>query len=274
MPPRWPIFGVSESGSKERALEPQTEVRGPILDLRKTAHALKWACDHRTGRMSVAEAKFILPCLGPADVSFDVGAHGGAWCALLSKASPLGRIFAFEALPYYAEVLTLTSKLCGWKSVEIINRAVGDDAKPVSLMWKDSSGERLTGRTHVSGIGDHDGATVAVGGVSLDGFRESRRIEHVRFIKIDVEGFELPVLRGAVKTVEECRPLFWCELWAEYTQRYGYTPADVFQFFLDRGYRTFIIDVDRGLIETDVAAYPGQRDILAVPAEWGWRGGA
>ncbi len=33
----------------------------------------------------------------------------------------------------------------------------------------------------------------------------------VSFIKIDVEGFELPVLEGAVETIQRCRPLMLVE---------------------------------------------------------------
>lgn len=75
------------------------------------------------------------------------------------------------------------------------------------------------------------------------------------------------MLRGATTLLQECRPLLWCELWADYTERYGYTPAELFAFLTERQYQTFLIDDGAKLTSTDAATYPGQRDILAIPAE-------
>jgi hypothetical protein len=104
--------------------------------------------------------------------------------------------------------------------------------------------------------------------VTLDDF-SSRHVggKAVRFIKCDVEGFELFVVRGAAKLIQRDRPLFWCELWAEYTARYNYTPADEFEFVHSRGDRTFIINDRDRLEETDAQRYPGRGDILAAPQE-------
>lgn len=206
--------------------------------------------------------------IGPEDVVFDVGAHGGSWTGVLSKAVPQGQVYAFEALPYYAGVLKLTAWLCGWRNAHVINRAVMDDPRPVSMVWRNAAGHRLTGTTHVAGAGDGSGDTVTVEGVTLDLFRAQIGSPSVTFMKLDVEGFELPVLRGADRLIEECRPVLWCELWARYTRRYDYAPADLFQFLTEHRYRTFIVDdASRTLVPTSADTYPDERDILAIPSE-------
>lgn len=239
-----------------------------MATIRQILHAITWARRHWTGRLRIPEFKLVGQLIGPHDVVFDVGAHGGAWTGSLRRAVPKGQVYAFEALPYYAGVLKLTARLCGWRNAHVINRAVMDDPRPVNMVWRDSSGRRLTGTTHVAGTEEGNGDAVTVEGVTLDQFRLEIGSPQVTFIKLDIEGFELPVLRGAERLVAECRPVFWCELWAEYTQRYGYTPADVFHFLTEHRYRTFIVEEDySALVATTAETYPGRRDILAVPQE-------
>lgn len=218
--------------------------------------------------MRISEFGFVGPLIGPDDVVFDIGAHGGLWTSALCKAAPKGHVYAFEALPYYAGVLKLTARLCGWRNASVINKAVQEDAKPISMVWRDSASNLLTGTTHVAGLGDEGGDTVTVEGVTLDQFRDQIGSPRIAFIKLDIEGFELPVLRGAERLIEECQPLLWCELWAEYTQRYGYTPSDVFDFFTKHHYRTFIVDdANRALVPTSAETYPDRGDILAAPSQ-------
>lgn len=239
-----------------------------IATLRQILHAVTWTHRHWTGRLRSAEFDFVREMIGPGDIVFDVGAHGGSWTSALSKAVPQGQVYAFEALPYYAGVLKLTARLCGWRNAHVINRAVVDDPKPVTMAWRDSSGRALTGTTHVAGYGDGSDNVVTVEGVTLDQFSAQIGSPRVTFIKLDVEGFELPVLRGADRLIKECRPVLWCELWAQYTRRYNYTPADVFQFLTERRYRTFIIDdAGKTRVPTSAETYPDQRDILAIPLE-------
>lgn len=245
-----------------------------IPTFRQILHAVRWARRHRRGQMRVPELSIISRFIRPEDVVIDVGAHGGAWTGPLSRLVPHGHVFAFEALPYYATVLRLTARLLGWKNVTILNQAATDRPQRLELVFRDAAGRHLTGTTHVSGRNEQGlrqasggGVSVEVEGVTLDQFRSQRQIKAVRFIKIDVEGFELPVLRGAARLIEECRPLLWCELWSAYTQRYGYSTMDLFAFLTERNYRAFLIEEGAGLVETDAANYPDQRDILAVPAE-------
>lgn len=66
--------------------------------------------------------------------------------------------------------------------------------------------------------------------------------EDVDYIKIDTEGHELPLLEGAQKTVDSCRPVVQCEIIAEQCRRYNYTAEDIWQYFTSRDYRVFTRD--------------------------------
>jgi FkbM family methyltransferase len=210
----------------------------------------------------------IQPYLEPDDIVIDVGAHGGLWTAALSRAVPQGRVYAFEALPYYAGVLLITARINRWRNVDVINKAVLDSPRTVEMVWRDQFGNRLTGTTHVIGGLEDADDTVTVEGITLDLFGDRLPPGRVRFIKCDVEGCELLVLRGSVRLIERHRPMFWCAVSTSDTARYDYTPADMFQFLTDRNYKAFIFDKDGQQIQmTDASLYPGHGDILAVPAE-------
>lgn len=95
---------------------------------------------------------------------------------------------------------------------------------------------------------------------TVDSFIEEHNIQNVSFIKIDVEGNELNVLRGAKKTLLECKPLVYCELLRKHAKRFGYHPNDAIDYMNDLGYSCNIINngslkrintIDEKTIETN-----------------------
>ena len=64
----------------------------------------------------------------------------------------------------------------------------------------------------------------------------------IRFVKIDVEGAELQVLRGAVETFKRCKPVVVFEHGLGAADYYGTTPAQVFDLFtIEMGLRCFCL---------------------------------
>jgi FkbM family methyltransferase len=227
-------------------------------------HALVWTRRHLAGRLPAAELTPLLPCLAPDDVFLDVGVHAGSWTIPASRALPRGHVYAFEALPYYARVLSSVLALMGRRNVTVTVGAVSDSEGEVDIVWKDASGRRLTGMTRIS-RGD-PGEIVRVRALTIDSFRRQHPYGRVRLIKCDVEGAELLVLRGAAATIDAARPLVFCELYDTYCARFGYSVRDVFQFFAPRHYRTMRF-ANGSFAPLDPAAYPGDGDVLFVPDE-------
>jgi FkbM family methyltransferase len=215
----------------------------------------------------VPELTCLTPFLRQDDVFLDVGAHAGAWAVPISRALDAGHVYAFEAFPYYARLLTNVVRLMRRPNVTVVLGAVADHRGETSIVWKDAHGRRLTGRTHMSASAPAN-VSVTVPTLTIDEFYAHLPVRRVGLMKCDVEGAELLVFRGAERTIGTWRPVVFCEINAEYCERYGYSMSDVFDFFSARAYACFT--VDGGALRPLVpSAYSGLGDVVFVPSEIG-----
>ena len=99
------------------------------------------------------------------------------------------------------------------------------------------------------------GANVRV--TTLDRDIEELRLPAPTFIKIDVEGFELDVLRGAAQTLARERPAVFVEIHGETLAGKRSNAAAVVQFLRDAGYAAI------QHIESGTVVQPGNSDVAA-----------
>ncbi len=161
-------------------------------------------------RHDPAEIRFLLDTLRRGDTAIDVGAHKGAYTWWMARAvGRAGRVFAFEPQPELAQ--RLRRQLTGprWAHVSTEAAAVSERAGELDLYVPDaapspgasleaarSADARRTHRVRVVTLDEHIPAGLRVG-----------------LIKVDVEGHELSVFRGAQRLLTTSRPalLFECE---------------------------------------------------------------
>lgn len=202
--------------------------------------------------------------LRPADVAVDVGANVG-WHTLLMGAlvGPAGRVYAFEPnettrarLVAAVQANHLAHVIVDPRAVADRRRVAGFEAPAAGHVW-DGTG-RLT--SEVAG-----GAT-RVECLTLDAFVAERGVDRLALIKIDVEGWELPVLRGARQLLKSLRPVVVFEVDPEYVSRGGGTAADLMAGFADADYLVFSLHPRRASVRV---TEPGGRagNFLAVPRE-------
>lgn len=132
----------------------------------------------------------------PGTVALDVGANVGAYSLLLGQwVGASGRVYAFEPSPAAFRGLVRHIALNARDGVvKPVAAAVADLDGVSDLLVADTAGEsRLA-------IGVERGRTVSVPTVSVDSFCARENLQP-SFIKIDVEGAELAVLRGARETI-------------------------------------------------------------------------
>ncbi len=233
--------------------------------LREIVHTLVWVARHLLGRLRVPAADPLRAHIKTTDVLLDVGAHSGNWSVALSRLVPDGKVYAFEALPYYARVLAVTLRILGKTNVEVVGKPVLNERKSVQLVFRDTSGNRLTGLTHVKGSDESTSETITVDGITLDSFLPTLG-SHVRFVKMDIEGAELLALKGATRLLDTCRPLLYLEIDETYCLRYGHAAKDVFGFLTMREYRSYV-RTDASWVPVDAESYAGAGDVWFVPAE-------
>ena len=163
-----------------------------------------------------------LPARMPPDTNvIDVGANAGQILEFLVKAFPRGRHFAFEAIP----------ELCGelgrkFPHVSVHNLAVADYTGTVSFnhVTTNSGFSGIQRRTDLRAEDQVAQIEVAVG--RLDDLIPAGL--PIGFLKIDVEGAELGVLRGARRILSEFRPTILFEHGAPSAPLYGTSPEDVY----------------------------------------------
>jgi FkbM family methyltransferase len=181
------------------------------------------------GLHEFSDMAFLLHVLRPGDLFVDIGANVGSY-TVLASASIGAKTICFEPIP-----LTYTRLI---SNIEVNNMEHKVTAHNVALA--DEPGE-LTFSTdqncmnHV--IADHESspASVIVQVCTLDEY-----IKEAPFlIKIDVEGYEMPALRGAVSTLSN-QDL--CAVILELNgsgKRYGFDDAQISQLMFENGFDTY-----------------------------------
>lgn len=157
-----------------------------------------------------AEFMFYLRYLRPGMVAFDVGAHIGELTQLFARfVGPKGRVHAFEPGQTAFERLQAVCDWSGSANIVLNNLALFENAGTVQLNVYDDA--HLTWNTLAHRPLDQYGIEVASVGVetveaeTVDGYCTGNGIEHIDLLKIDVEGAELQVLRGARRMLKEER---------------------------------------------------------------------
>lgn len=233
---------------------------------RELAHAAVWSLRHLRGQLTPPELALLGPFIEKGDTCLDIGAHAGSWMFPLGRlVGPRGSVIGFEALPYYAQVLRMTKVVVGGSNVKVLNNAVTEDGAPVRMIWQDSSGARLTGRTHIAGKGESAGASVEIGGVTIDSVCASLP-GRIRFLKIDIEGAELGALRGGQATLRKHQPIVFSEVVEEHLHRYGHTSAMLFTFMQQLEYEAFSV-FEGKMSRTSIELASRFNDILFMPSE-------
>jgi FkbM family methyltransferase len=197
--------------------------------------------------------------LRPGDGFVDVGANIGVLSVAAGlKVGATGSIVAYEPNPFIFLLLTKMLSLNGLSANGVARPvAIGEHEGQIDFY----ASAELSPVMPCSGTLQHGGGAekIKVPSVTLDGDLASRRVD---WIKIDVEGAELSVLRGAVKTIDGHRPVVSVEVHGMYFPDKAEVVAPVFDFFRQR-HDYFCWNLAKRAPETDVGFMndSGNRDI-------------
>lgn len=180
------------------------------------------------GRLTYQYGKYdaALPHCREKRIAIDVGAHIGLWSYFMAQ--DFEQAICFEPMEEHADCWCVN--MDGVKNAELWPWALGEKEGFVILETRTpgSSGDTQVRISGTQPVGENPGSVPMK---PLDFFK----LEFVDLIKIDCEGFEEFVLRGARDTLERCKPCVIVEQKGDMSRRYGLQKQSAVQFLKDMG---------------------------------------
>lgn len=119
-------------------------------------------------------------------IIFDVGAHIGKYSIMSSNLNPKSKVYAFEGERDNAKILSINKKINHLKNLQVINKALSNRIGKVKF-YLSQTGLMTTKSNNFKSVETE----------TIDNFLEKNKIGYIDLIKIDVDGSELDVLKGA-----------------------------------------------------------------------------
>jgi FkbM family methyltransferase len=158
----------------------------------------------RYGEFSEGEVEVFRQVLQPGNVAVDVGANLGAHTLFFANAvGRYGRVYAFEPQRIIFQTLCANMALNSVTNAYCFPMAVGERAGSIVVPMLDPENVNNFGGLELGQFSE--GETVPM--ITLD----SLDLPQCRLIKVDVEGMEVGVLKGARATIDRCRPVLYVE---------------------------------------------------------------
>jgi FkbM family methyltransferase len=179
------------------------------------------------GDYSEDEISVFKMILRPNDVAIEVGSNIGALTVPMSKLCK--KVYAFEPQPDNFRLLEANIQSNNATNIHAYPYAVGSDSGVVNVPELEDLGHTNYGRVEI--IEEPKANAIAVTLVTLDQVIDIE--DKIKFIKIDVEGYEREVLEGAKTIIMKDRPLLYVENDREEKS------AELVGWLLDHGYRCF-----------------------------------
>jgi len=221
---------------------------------------------YETGCYEPNEMAFAAGFLRHGMVFIDVGANLGLFTLLATRrVGSTGTVIAVEPSPREVEDLCANIALNRIDNVTVAAAALGEATGVATLQVAEDehSGHNTLGSfiygTKLLARRDVDVTT-------LDDLARQSHLTRLDFVKIDVEGAELSVLRGGRSALQDFRPVLLMELQADSLKTQGASTAQVLALLSKAGYEVFSFDAATGTLSASQG--PGSStNIVSVPAE-------
>lgn len=195
-------------------------------------------------RLGEPELQIIDKLVKPNGVVIDVGAHRGVYTQVFANKAKI--VHAFEPVPLLSDYLRKVMP----SNVTVYPIALSDQIGMAKLRIPYRGGYFGLGQGTIeisNDLGGRDPAEIEIRTDTIDHFLAGEESE-IDFIKIDVEGHEESVLRGALQRMRQCRPIIMAEIEVRYNPR---SLENIFKMLRELGYDGYFLKSGRRLMELD-----------------------
>jgi len=173
----------------------------------------------------------------------DIGGNKGDFALLAAQAAGArGRVVCVEPEPTNADWIRKSIALNSYGNIEVCEVALSDGEGEARLHLGEKSGFH----TLLEGAPDRECGSITVKTQTLDSLLSDRRIDHVDLIKIDVEGAEMLVLRGATQTLSQNQNVI---LLIDIHPVLGVNPDEVLSFLSACGLHTYRMGSEKEAVQ-------------------------
>ena len=184
--------------------------------------------------------QFLRSKLKKGDTVIDIGAHMGlfsVWAA--SYAGPSGKVYSFEPAPSTFKILNRTARINHLENVIVpVNAAVGEKRGTTKFYIADAAGDNSNSLVN---YGDNIHKEYSVSVESVDEFTKEKGVK-VDFLKIDAEGAELSVLKGAKNVLTQQKPICILAMHPASILKFGDTNESIWDYIQTFGYSIWYRD--------------------------------
>jgi FkbM family methyltransferase len=219
------------------------------------------------GSFESAELRFVEKFLQPGMNVLDIGAHHGLYSLLASKCiGSAGKVIAFEPSPRERRLLARNLRLNFSSNVRVESYALGSSHSKADLFLVEG------GEDGCNSLRPPDVSattkTVSVDVISLDDYLLNGGIGQIDFVKLDVEGGEREVLRGAKTLINGAsRPIFFVEVQDVRTRPWGYPAYEIVRLLDRAGYDWFVVLGNGSLAPAAVNDQDYDANLIAIPRD-------
>lgn len=204
-----------------------------------------------------ADADMMCKYIVPGTCVIDVGSHVGYFSRRFADKNPGGMVLAFEPQSVPRSIATVASFFRKQRNIVQFPFALSKAAGLLELKIPiKSKGQIGIGLAHVGSADDlgqrFDVKREIVACEMLDNVMARVGVEKLSMIKIDVEGGEQDVLRGAEETLKRYRPVVVCET-GDSMGRFGDSVAGLRAYMAERNYRALDIRTGKEVSGNDTA---------------------
>jgi FkbM family methyltransferase len=218
------------------------------------------------GGYEMAESSLAGNFLKPGMTVVDIGAHRGFHTLSFSKkVGKRGRVVSIEPSPSDQRRLRLHLRINFCRNVEVIQCALGEEDGTADLYTVPTNSVLNSLRPPDTTF---ETSTTSVNVRKLDDVLSRAKVETVDFVKLDVEGGELGVLKGARQLLERVpRPVILCEVLEIRTRPWGYPGRLIIEYLAERGFSWFELNSDGTILPLEDTRSEFNGNFVAVPEE-------